>query len=101
MPVDQVSDLVDVGWRETVGIGLVVGQLGVDVVVDVPLFKKSQSDDEFGFFSHGRKTHDVLQGGGATEGKVLELSQEGLSLFGLLLELVRAVDLLDMLLESL
>ena len=37
-PVDQLSDLVDVGWGETVGIGLVVGQLSVDVIVDIPLF---------------------------------------------------------------
>lgn len=40
MPVDQVSDLVDVSGRETVGVSFVVGQLGVDVVVDVPLSKR-------------------------------------------------------------
>lgn len=37
MPVDQLSGLIDVGGRETVGVGLVVGQLGVDVIIDVPL----------------------------------------------------------------
>lgn len=47
MEVDQISELVDVGRRETVGESLVVGQLGVDEVVDVPLFKKSRSDNEF------------------------------------------------------
>jgi hypothetical protein len=44
VPVDQVPNLVDVGWGETVGVGLVVGQLSVDVVVDIPLSKKSQSE---------------------------------------------------------
>jgi len=53
VPVDQLSDLVDVGWRETVGIGLVVGQLGVDVVVDVPLFK-NHNQNEFGCRIQGR-----------------------------------------------
>ena len=48
-----------------------------------------------------RKTHDVLQGSGTTEGVVLKLGQEMLGLVGFLLELVRVVDLLDMLLESL
>ena len=40
VPVEQLPGLVDEGWGETVCIGLVVGQLCVDVVVDVPLFKK-------------------------------------------------------------
>lgn len=101
MPVDQVSDLVDVGRRETVGVGLVVGQLGVDVVVDVPLLGRSRSDDKFRRFGHGGKPHDVFQSGGTTEGEVLELTQEVASLLSLLLELVRAVNLLDVLLESL
>ena len=48
MPVDQVTDLVNVGWGETVGVGLVVGQLSIDVIVDIPLFKKSGSDNEIG-----------------------------------------------------
>ena len=39
MPVEQFPGLVDEGWGKTVRIGLVVGQLGVDVVVDIPLFK--------------------------------------------------------------
>jgi len=52
-------------------------------------------------FSHSGGTHDVLQGSGAAEGIVLKLGQEVLGLVGLLLELVRAVDLLDVLLESL
>ena len=39
MPVEQFPGLVDVGRGETVCVGLVVGQLGVDVVVDIPLFK--------------------------------------------------------------
>jgi len=51
MPVDQVTELVDVGRGKTVGIRFVVGQLGIDVVVDVPLFKQSQSDKAFGCFS--------------------------------------------------
>ena len=101
MPVDQVADLVNVGWWETVGVGLVVGQLGVDVIVDIPLFRRPQSDNEFWCFSHGRITHDVLQGGGTTEGEVLELGQESVGLFGLLLEVIRVVDLLDMFLEKL
>jgi len=101
VPVDQVAELVDIGWRETVGIGLVVGQLGVDVVVDVPLFKRSQSDKGFGHFSPRGKTHNVLQGGGTPEGVVLELGQEVLGLIGLFLEIVRAVDPLDVLFESL
>ena len=39
MPVDQFSSLVDVGRREAVCVSLVVGQLGVDVVIDIPLFE--------------------------------------------------------------
>jgi len=100
-PVDQISDLIDIGRRETVGVGLVVGQLGVDVVVDIPLFDKPQSDTEFRQCSRGWKTHHVLQGSGTTESEVLKLGQEVLSPLGLLLELVRVVDLLDMFLESL
>jgi len=101
MPVDQVSDLVDVGRGETVGVGLVVGQLSVDVVIDIPLFGRSQSDNYFSCYSHGEKTHNVLQGGGTTEGVVLKFGQEELRALGLLLELLRAVNLLDVLLESL
>ena len=101
MPVDQISGLVDVSRGETVGVGLVVGQLGVDVVVDIPLFDKFQSDNGFQCCSPGRKTHNVLQGGGTTEGEVLKLGQEGLSLIGLLLELIRVIDPRDMFLESL
>jgi len=47
-PVDQLSGLVDVGRRETIGIGLVVCQLSFGVVVDIPLLVKSQSGNEFG-----------------------------------------------------
>ena len=54
-----------------------------------------------GRFSHPGKTHNILQGSGTSEGKVLKLSKEVLSLIGLLLEVFRVVDLLDMLLESL
>ena len=100
-PVDQLSGLVDVGRGETVGIGLVVGQLGVNVIVDIPLFGKSRSDNEFRRCGHGGKTHDVLQGGRTAEGVVLKLGQKELSVIGLLLELVRALDLFDVLLESL
>ena len=39
MPVEQFPGLVDIGWGETVWIGIVVGQLGVEVVVDIPLLK--------------------------------------------------------------
>ena len=39
MEVDQLSGLVDEGRRKTVGVGLVVDQLGIDVVVDVPLLE--------------------------------------------------------------
>ena len=88
MPVNQIADLVNVGRRETIGVGLVVGQLGVDVVVDIPLFEESGSDHEFGQCGHGGKAHNVLQGRGTTEGEVLKFGQEGLSLLGLLLELV-------------
>jgi len=49
----------------------------------------------------GEKTHNVLQGGGTTEGVVLKLGQEVLSPISLLLELLRAVNLLDMLFERL
>ena len=69
MPVDQVSDLVDVGRGETIGVGLVVSQLGVDVVMDVPLFGMSQSDNDL---RRGGKTRNVLQGGGTTEGEALK-----------------------------
>ena len=58
-PVDKFSGLVDVGQRETIDIGLVVCQLSVGVVVDIPLFVKSRSGNEF-----GRRVmdgaHDVL-----------------------------------------
>ena len=47
------------------------------------------------------ETHDVLQGSGTTEGIVLEFGQEVFGLIGLLLELVRVVDFLDVLLKSL
>jgi hypothetical protein len=55
MPVDQLSGLVDEGRGETVGIGLVVGQLGVDVVEDVPLLEGSQSRSD-GPGTEGRLT---------------------------------------------
>ena len=100
-PVDQLSGLVDISRGETVGVGLVVGELSVDVVVDIPLFGKSQSDNEFGRCGHGGKTYDVLQGGGTAEGVILKLGQKVLGLIGLRLELVRVLDLFDMLLESL
>lgn len=45
MPVDQLPGLINVGRRKTVGIGLVVGQLGVNIVVDVPLLERSRSDE--------------------------------------------------------
>ena len=101
MPVDQILDLVDVGGRKTVGIGLIVGQLGVHVVVHIPLLERLRSDDEFRCFGPKRKTHNVFQSGGTAEGEVLELRQEVASLLGLLLELVRAVHILNVLLESL
>ena len=101
MPVDQVSDLVDVGRGETIGVGFVMSQLSVDVVMDVPLFGRSQSDNDTMRCSHGGKTHNVLQGGGTTEGEVLKFGQEVLSVVGLLLELFRVVNLLDVLFESL
>ena len=41
MEVDQISDLINVSRRETVGVCLVVGQLGIDVVIDVPLLEGS------------------------------------------------------------
>ena len=71
MPVNQGSGLVDVGRGETVGVSLVVGQLGVDVVEDIPLSKKSQSDNGRTFQSL-KKTYDVLQCSGTTEGEVLK-----------------------------
>ena len=78
-----------------------MGQLGIDVVVDIPLFGKLQSDNECGRYGHGGKTYDVLQGGGTAEGVILKLGQKVLGLTGLRLELVRVLDLFDMLLESL
>ena len=48
-----------------------MGQLGVDVVEDIPLSKKSQSDNGRTFQSL-KKTYDVLQGSGTTEGEVLK-----------------------------
>ena len=48
MEVDQLSGLVDEGRRETVGVGLVVDQLGIDVVVDVPLLEGARSDYDSG-----------------------------------------------------
>ena len=77
-----------------------MGQLGVDVVEDIPLSKKSQSDNGRTFQSL-KKTYDVLQGSGTTEGEVLKFGQEGLSLIGFLLELFRVVDLFNMLLKIL
>jgi hypothetical protein len=47
------------------------------------------------------ETHDVLQAGGATEGKFLELGPKVANFIGLLLELTRVVDPVDVLLESL
>lgn len=46
-------------------------------------------------------THNVLQGSRAAEGEILELGQEFAGLLRFLLELIRAVDLLDVLLECL
>jgi len=78
-----------------------VGQLGVDVVVDIPLIDKPQSDTEFRRCSRGGKTYHILQGSRTTESEVLKLGQEVLGPLGLLLEFVRVVDLLNMFLESL
>ena len=39
--------------------------------------------------SHGEKTHNVLQGGGTTEGEVLKFCQEEFSVVGLPLEFNR------------
>jgi hypothetical protein len=64
-----------------------VGQLGVNVVIDIPLFK-NRNQSESGRYSHGGKTHNVLRGSGTTEGEVLELGQYGPSLPNLL-ELIR------------
>jgi len=88
-----------VGQGETVCIGLVVGQLCVNIIVDVPLFGKSQSDNEFRCCGHRGKTHDVPQGSRRAEGVVLKLGQKELSIIGLLLELVQGSDLFDVLLE--
>lgn len=55
MPVNQFADLVDVGGRETIGVGLVVGQLSVDVVVNVPLLERSRSGSDR-FSAEGRLT---------------------------------------------
>lgn len=46
-------------------------------------------------------TYDVFQSGGTTEREVLELIQEVAGFIGLLLELFRAVHILDVFLESL
>ena len=61
VPVDQVADLVDVGRGKTVGIGLVVGQLGVNVVVDIPLFKRCQSDKGSGCFGQREDSRCFLR----------------------------------------
>lgn len=78
--VSERAGLLVEGGGEAVGIGLVVGQLGVDEVVDVPC---------------------VLESGGAAEHVVLDTTEEWLSILGLGLELVRAVEVLDVLLEVL
>lgn len=78
--VSERAGLLVEGGGEAVGVGLVVGQLGVDEVVDVPC---------------------VLESGGAAEHVVLDTTEEWLSILGLGLELGRAVEVLDVLLEVL
>ena len=54
-----------------------------------------------GRFGRQGETHNVFQSCGTTEGVIFEVVQEVLSILGLFLELIRVVDLLDVLLESL
>jgi len=73
----SASLFVESGW-EAVGVGLVVGQLGVDEIVNVP-----------GIFEDGRTAKDVI----------LDIFEEGFGSPSLVLELRGGVKVLDMLLK--
>jgi hypothetical protein len=77
--VSKATSLVDEGRRETVSVGLVVDELSVDEIVDIP---------------------SILQSGGAAENVVLDAPEEVLGRLLSLLELLRGVEALDVLLES-
>lgn len=98
MVVGPVARLLDEGGRETVGEGPVVGKLRVDEVVDL----KSDRSVKGQRRKATKETYVpcVLEGGGPAEDVVLDALEEGLSLLGLLLEVVRSVEVLDVLGES-
>lgn len=78
--VSKATSLFDESGRKTVGVALVVDQLGVDVVVDVP---------------------SILQSGGAAEHVVTNSTEEGLRSLCDVPELLRSVHLRNVRLESL
>lgn len=78
--VSKAVSLFDKSGRKTVSVGLIVGQLGVDVVVDVP---------------------GVLQSRGAAEHVVANSTEEGSSSLSSSLEVGGGVYIRDVLLESL
>lgn len=78
--VSKAASLFDETRRKAVSVGLVVGQLGVDVVVDVP---------------------GILQSRGAAEYVVANSTEEGSSSLCGSLEIGGSVYIRDVLLESL
>lgn len=98
MVVGPVTRLLDESRREAVSIGPVVGQLRVDEVVDVPL--EEYQSRLLGVHDENR-TYSILKGSGPAEDVVLGSPEERLSVLGLLLEVVRGVETLDVLLEGL
>jgi hypothetical protein len=76
--VNKTAGLLNEGRRETVRVGLVVGQLRVHEIVNIP---------------------DVLEGSSAPEDIVPDSTEEGLSIPSDLFELGRVVEICDVLLE--
>lgn len=79
-----------------------MGELRVDVIVDVPLIKRARRISSATIETRNHSaTYGVLQSGGATKDEILNSGEEGSSFLGLGLEVVGGVELLDVLLEGL
>jgi len=101
MEISKVVSLFNESGRETVCVGFVVDELSMHKVIDLtwkdPLRLTCQSSEIHDCSAH---VPNVFEGGRATKDVVLDNPEKRFGLFSLLLEVIRCIEILDVLLES-
>lgn len=95
--IGEVAGLFEESGWETMSVGLVVGELRVDEVVDLPKRHFNMTSLVVVIVTH---VPGVLEGSGAAKDVILHPLEEGLSILSLLLESVGGVEILDVLFKS-